>query len=211
MNIQTIPVGPYETNCYFFCDEKNNVWIIDPGNNGESLAQIIKTQSLTPQGVLLTHSHWDHIIGLPALLSHYPVPVHVHAHDATVLTPKGKKILMERVLSIDHRFALAYKQEIEMLQEAEILLNAGDFIKGSTLKVLHTPGHTPGSVCYWDQESGILFSGDTLFHCGIGRTDFPGGSITDMEASLNKLATLAGTTKVYPGHGSATTIEDELR
>ena len=187
MKLYSFPLGPLETNCYVVADEATGrCAIVDPGDDGAAVAQWLEQQQLTPAYLFLTHGHYDHVGGIADLRAEYPdLPVYVHEADIA-LPPQ-----MTRGLSWTNTYG------------------EGDTISmdGITFRVLHTPGHTPGSVCL--VAGTLLLSGDTLFAGSCGRTDFPGGSWQQMLASLKKLAQLEGDYTVLPGHGGATTLQTE--
>lgn len=181
MQIQTIPLGPLQTNCYILEQEKaNGVVVIDPGDDIPGLNRALAGRKVA--GVLITHAHFDHILGLPALAG---APIYVHSLDAAAMTD-------ERVNCSDSPTVIPATHTVE----------EGDTVTlgGLTFSVLHTPGHTVGSVCYRCGDD--LFTGDTLFVGGYGRTDLPGGNWEQLIASLQRLMGLHGV-RVYPGHGES--------
>jgi glyoxylase-like metal-dependent hydrolase (beta-lactamase superfamily II) len=193
MKIQPFTVGMLSTNCYVAaCQETHDAIIIDPGFDSsfetDQVYHYIDKARLKLKFIINTHGHADHVGGNGTLKKKYGVPVCVHELDASALSG-----LEERELP------------------ANVLLKDGDLLRFgcSTLKVLHTPGHTPGSICLLGET--LVFTGDTLFAGGIGRTDFPGGSDRDMKLSLEKLLSLPDGLAVYPGHGPASTIGEERR
>jgi len=202
MKIDCLILGAYETNCYVLRnnDAAKDCLIIDPGLEAEELIELLDEQQLNPVAVVLTHGHIDHIAGIAAMRSRFPeINIYIHNLDAGMLTEPGKN------LSAMTGAAFTTEPEDVSLQEGEIIDPAG--VK---LLVLHTPGHTPGGISLYSKEDGIAFVGDTLFAGSIGRTDFPGGSMSQLLASVReKLFTLPEETKVYPGHGPATTIAAE--
>ena len=192
----TIEVGSYEVNCSILSAD-GRAYIVDPGSEGERIAGLLAKKGLEPAAILLTHAHFDHISGIPALQRTFPgLPVYVHPGD----TPM---------------FGHPFNQmggEYASIGVPENIRDVADLpaeLPGVT--VLHTPGHTPGGVCYHFAADKLLLSGDTLFAGSIGRTDFPGGSMARMMDSLRSLMTLPDDTLVIPGHGGHTTIEDERR
>ena len=190
MNILTLTLGPLATNCYLVWQEgRTDAVIIDPAANSRKITAALQEHGLTPVCFLLTHAHFDHIGALKPLLAAAP--------DARVYVGSDDK---------DDPCDMAY----DLLTYTDTYQD-GDTVEaaGLSFRVLGTPGHTPGSVCLLCGEA--LFSGDTLFAGSYGRTDFKGGSMQDMYASLRKLAALPPQTRVLPGHGPESTIEDELR
>lgn len=193
MEITCVTVGPLGTNCYVISSGPNSgdALLIDPGAEPERIQKVLGHR--TPTAILLTHGHFDHtgaLAGFPG------VPVYIHPADDIML--KDPEWSMAAAMG-DHTprpAAAAYVQEGSTLRLA-----------GMEVRVLHTPGHTPGSVCY--QMGGDLFTGDTLFCGGYGRTDLPGGDFEALRSSLRRLMNLPGEWRVYPGHGASTTLEIE--
>ena len=187
MKLYTFPLGPLETNCYVLADEHTRrCAILDPGGDGAALARWLEQQRLTPAYLFLTHGHYDHVGGIAEVRAEYPdLPVYVHEADIA-LPPQ-----MARGLSWTNTYGEGDTLSLDSI----------------TFRVLHTPGHTPGSVCLI--AGNLLFSGDTLFAGSCGRTDFPGGSWKEMLASLKRLAQLEGDYTVLPGHGEASTLKTE--
>lgn len=185
MNIQTLSLGPLETNCYILWQkDPQKVVLIDPGDDVPALQKALRGKTVA--GVLITHAHFDHILGLPALAG---APIYVHALDAAAMTDE----------SINCSDVPTEIPATHTVQEGDVIRLAGmDFT------VLHTPGHTKGSVCYRCGED--LFTGDTLFVGGYGRFDLPGGDWRQLRDSLQRLMGLHGL-RIYPGHGESGSIE----
>ena len=161
MNIQTLTLGPLATNCYLVrAEESSRAVIIDPAANSKRLLAALEEQGLTLEAILLTHAHFDHILGLPALGN---VPIYVHELDAPAMTDAVRNCAEDRLPAVP---------ATHLVHEGDVL-----HLAGMTFTVMHTPGHTPGGVCY--QCGDDLFTGDTLFAPGYGRTDLPGGSWSD--------------------------------
>jgi hydroxyacylglutathione hydrolase len=202
MQIDNLILGGYQTNCYVLRknDAAQDCLIIDPGLEAEELLEFLDEQKLNPIAVVLTHGHIDHIAGVAALRNLFPeIKVYIHNLDAEMLT--------EPINNLSVMTGMTFVTEPE-----DVSLKEGDIIAlaGVKLLVLHTPGHTPGGISLYSKQDGVVFVGDTLFADSIGRTDFPGGSMSQLLASVReKLFTLPGETKVYPGHGPATTIAAE--
>ena len=187
---KTVQVGLYDVNCSIL-GIGGEAWIVDPGSEAERIIELCRKASLAPKAILLTHAHFDHIGGVPTLAAAFPdMPIYIGRNDMKV---------------IDHPMN-QMPPEYPLIKRPKNLKDASLLEPASGIKVLDTPGHTPGGVCYYFAEDKILFSGDTLFAGSIGRTDFPGGDMTLLMQSLKLLAELPDDTSVVPGHGPATTI-----
>ncbi len=194
MLIKKIVVGPLESNCYLFGDEATKeIFVIDPGGDYREIKSVIDKDGLKPKAVINTHGHGDHI----GANRGFNIPVWIHRLDADFLEDTSKN------LSSAFGFPFKTKAASRLLEDRDIL-DAGRY----KLEVIHTPGHTPGSICL--KADGVIFTGDTLFCQGIGRTDFAYGSEEDIMRSIKeKLFTLDDNYVIYPGHGPESTIWHE--
>jgi len=200
MNIETIPVGPYEENCYLVWGNTPKALIIDPGAEPEAVITVLSTNNLEVAAYLITHGHADHTGALAELHTAYPAPVAMHPNDQRWAFTEVNQIP-------PHYPSPASPPEIERELKDGQHWTDNDL----TYEIIDTPGHTPGGVCFYFPGEKTLFSGDTLFKGSVGRTDLPSGDPRVLSASLKKLAALPPETRVFPGHGPNTTIEIELR
>lgn len=199
MNINVFPSGPTATNAYVIaCPTTKEAAIVDPGiDSAESIKNYIEQSNLEPIMILLTHSHWDHIGNVEKLKQYYNIPVYIHPNDLGNLQNPGSD-------------GLPLWEKIEAADANEFLNDGLVIIIGKLqLEVIYTPGHTPGGVCLYDKQNGVLFSGDTLFKGSIGNLSFPTADSNKMWTSLERLSRLPPKTVVYSGHGETTTIGDE--
>jgi len=198
MNIQGMSLGPLGANCYVV-NIGNEALIVDPGGDAEVIIRFIDEHDLKPLAILLTHAHFDHIGAVSEIRKRYHIDVYVHEKEADWL---GESSLNRSLL---------FTGENIITEPAEHLLKAGNMQIGPfEIDVLHTPGHSPGSVSFVFHEAEKVVSGDALFFQGIGRTDLPGGDADELETSIrSQLYTLQDTYTVYPGHGPKTTIGSE--
>ena len=203
MQIDTIVLGDFQTNCYCVRkDEKSRqCLIIDPGLEAEPLVQMLNHNEYSPVDILLTHGHADHIGGVETLRENWPdVKVTIHKDDASMLTSPTRNLSLMAGYMVQ-------------TQPADELLNSENSFYtsvGLRFRLLNTPGHTPGGICLYDASEQVLFAGDTLFAGSIGRTDFPGGNTSQLlEMIREKILILPDATKIYPGHGPATTVKQE--
>ena len=197
MQVISLITGPLMENTYIVSDELlQNTVVIDPGSEAEKIMEQIDRKGGKVSYILLTHGHADHIGAVDELRKRYSAQVAIHKEDADMLGSSSGNLSQ----FLGNPFTVL---------PADIFLADGDVIRfGETeLKIIHTPGHSPGSICLLGTE--VIFSGDTLFESSIGRTDFPGGDIEAMRESLSILEALPGDYTVYPGHGGTTTLAQE--
>lgn len=199
LNITRIEVGAFGANCYIVRTEALDALIIDPGAEAESISKIVSHCRLTVKAYLITHGHMDHIRALAPLWAQIQAPIAMHGLD--VKWAFGESNQMPPYFSVPHR-----PENIERLLKGGEKWDA----EGFRYEVIATPGHSPGSVCFYFPDENILFSGDTIFRDSVGRTDLPGGDMKELTKSLQALAVLPPQTKVYPGHGPETTIAREI-
>jgi glyoxylase-like metal-dependent hydrolase (beta-lactamase superfamily II) len=199
MLIERFVSGPVETNAYLVGDEASGeALVIDaPWECTAAVQAAAAAHGLTIRQIVDTHGHWDHIADNAALVAATGAPLAVHAADADRLADPQSRLL-QLPFTIPP-------------STPDRLLAAGDTVTLGpyTFEVIHTPGHTPGSICLYEDAQGVLFSGDTLFDQGMGRTDLPGGDELQLYTSLKHLANLPPDTQVFPGHGADTTIGDQ--
>ena len=189
INIKTLALGAFQTNCYLVWDESADTCVvIDPGYEPDTVLDEVRNLGKTIAAVLLTHGHFDHVGGVRELAAETGCPVYLH----------------EAELSMPPQMTAGPLYYTNLYKE-------GDFVEaaGLSFKVLHTPGHTPGSVCLLAENT--ILSGDTLFRGSCGRTDLPGGDWATIVKSLKRLAALEGNFWVFPGHGGSTTLRDEKK
>lgn len=206
MILEKFVVGPLATNCYLFGDEAAGVAVvIDPdaspdGGGAEKIAGRLAELKLELKAILATHGHFDHVGGVEKLREETGAPflIFAGAEEELALAQAGAQTL----------FGL----EVPAPPVADGYFAAGENIAVGKylLTVIHTPGHSPGSVCFYERSLGRLFSGDLLFKNGVGRTDIPGGDSAKLRESLAKIATLPSPTRVLPGHGLETVLDVEL-
>jgi len=190
-------MGAFATNCYIVADTASGqAFVIDP--DGDEACQVLQEKNLSCKGILLTHGHSDHIHGVQSLINTFHAPIYMSEKDAPcLLDPKlNLSAIHGNPITITGYDLITVKQDDE-IQEG-----------GLRFKVLETPGHTVGGLCFY--SPGLVFAGDTLFRDSVGRTDFPGGDFTQLVQSIQtQLFTLPESTVVYPGHGPETSIQYE--
>lgn len=201
MDMKILVLGMVSTNCYIISNhETKEAVIIDPADKAEVIKQYVNDNGLSVVGILFTHGHFDHIMAANELTAYYHTKIYAGKEEKTLLGDSGMNCSSN------------VGRSCQVIPDID--LEDGDMITlaGMHIKVIHTPGHTAGGVCYYFMNQGVLISGDTLFLESIGRTDLPTGNGTKLIESIkNKLLLLDDNTKVYPGHGDSTTIAYEKR
>ncbi len=199
--IRAMMVGPVGTNCYIaHIEGRSDCVVVDPGANGDRIAKVLKDDGLSLAAVLLTHGHFDHYEGVPALTAEMGGKVYILDEEMDLIKDpmkNGSMGLMGSGSAI----------------EPECTCHDGDVLSfaGMDFKVIHTPGHTRGGCCYYLEDEGVLFAGDTIFMESIGRTDLYSGSMQEILASVReKILALPSDTKILPGHGPATDVAYEM-
>ena len=203
--IKSFVFNDFSENTYVVYDDTNECIIIDPGCNTPAeemaLQEFISQHGLTPKHLINTHCHIDHVLGNSFIHSLYQLPLESH---------KGEKIVLDSASQIAMMYGIPYTPSPDI----EIYLSEGQYVHFGTtrLEIIDTPGHSPASISFYSQQDGILISGDVLFLGSIGRTDLPGGNFELLTSIIRqKLFSLPHDTKVYSGHGPATTIGHEIR
>ena len=201
MILKKLVVGPFAANCYIIGSELTKEgMIIDPGDEAREILKSVRDEQFDIKFIVLTHGHIDHVGAVKEVKEATGAEVCVHTDDANSISGQEARLISMLVSGLSYPAPSSPGR----------LLKSGDSIDLGDLHlgVLHTPGHTPGGICLLG--NGVLFTGDTLFNCGIGRTDLPGGSYSQLMNSLHtKLMILPDSTIVYPGHGPDTTIGTE--
>jgi hydroxyacylglutathione hydrolase len=199
MQIEPLVVGAFEVNCYIITGTENQALVIDPGADADDIAAALQARGLTVAAYLMTHGHMDHISSLADMVERCPAPVLIHPDDAAwaftevnampPYYPVPKAVALEPLLLDGYETQLA----------------------GLSLRIIATPGHTPGGVCIYLPDHAALITGDTLFAGSVGRTDLPGGDSRVLAQSIKLLSELPEAVTIYPGHGESSTIGQEKR
>lgn len=200
LDVETLTLGSLNTNCYVLTDnDSQQAFIIDPADNGDFISETLLRNHATPIGILLTHGHFDHVLATLELKLNFNLPIYLHPADLFLHHHANQ--------SAQHWLGEAS----DPVPPPDRGLKDGQIITlgESELMVVATPGHTPGSVCFYSPADQIIFTGDTLFHSDVGRTDFSYSNSKQLKKSLSALFSLPADTIVYPGHGEISTIGTE--
>jgi glyoxylase-like metal-dependent hydrolase (beta-lactamase superfamily II) len=199
MDIKRVNSGLYQANAWIVSNAiSRDAILIDCGEEGELLIQFLNRENLKPVVLLATHIHPDHIGAAELIRKHFQIPFMVHSAEKKILT----SVKLSAPFLGFNNFRLS---KVDWFIEADQVLHYADY----RIQILHTPGHTPGSVCYLINH--VLFSGDTLFQTSVGRVDLPGGSWEQLQQSLRQLMKLPAETAIYPGHGAISSIKAECK
>jgi hydroxyacylglutathione hydrolase len=200
MKIRTLAVGNFAANCYILADEERHALVIDPGDDPDLIERTIRDNRLTVAAYLITHGHMDHVSALAEMERRLPAPVGIHPADAKWAFGGANQMPpWYETPSRPGNLQRAFSDNQDWT----------DF--GMHYRVVATPGHTPGCVCFYFPEENVIFTGDTLFAGSVGRTDFPGGDDRALNQSLRRLAELPDDSAVFAGHGPQTTIGHEKK
>lgn len=202
--IQPLVVGGFQANCYLIPLSDRSCFIVDPGAEPQRILHTLQGAGLTPQWIVCTHGHFDHVGAVTPLIRFFAE----HGTPLRLAAPQKESAYFTE--TAQNRFSAdaaalflppALQADFTPPPAPDTFLAEGDTLPFAPYRVLETPGHTPGSLCLYNEAAGILFSGDTLFTPGVGRTDMPGGSFSDLMQSLKRLLRLPDATLIYPGHG----------
>ena len=199
MKIERFALGSLGTNSYLLINEETKeILVVDPAICPDYVLSHVKSNGYIPKGILLTHGHFDHVMGINKWVEEFGVPVYLHEEE--------KEILAKANLNLSYQFGKNYSyEEVTCFTSGEEVELAG-----MKFRVIHTPGHTKGGCCYYFESEEVLISGDTLFQQSVGRSDFPTGNMRILVNSIkDKLFCLPDMVMVYPGHGEYTCIADE--
>jgi len=199
--IKSFTLGPFQTNCYLLADSvSEKAVVIDAPSGAAQMVDEANSQGFSITDILITHAHFDHINGVSELIKaqNRPVPVHLHPADLALWRQRGGSSI----------FGLFSEQQPD--PTAELANNQIIMLGDHKISIFHTPGHTPGHVILYSPEAATAFTGDLIFHQGVGRTDLPGGDFAELMKSINDcIFTLPLSTRLLSGHGAETTVENE--
>lgn len=197
MKIENIVVGPLQVNCLIVYDEDSlDAMVVDPGDEPRKIISFLEGRKLKVSSIVCTHAHFDHIGAVRRLKEKTGAPVILHKGDLDIYRGADKQ-------------GILWGFHIEQPSEPDRYVIEGDerAVGRFRFKILHTPGHSPGGICLYGE--GVIFTGDTIFAGSVGRTDFPGGSLTDLKRSFARIIALPPETRIFSGHGPLTTVKNE--
>lgn len=212
--VERMVVDPVHTNVYAFATAKKECIVIDPGADGPAIVRRLEAMNMKPRAILLTHGHLDHCSAARHIQEHYEeeIPLAVHQADAHMLGTEAADLHRELYKGMGEQGDALFAELYTPLPEPDIELKEGDTILETDLTVIHTPGHTPGSVCFYSEEERAVFTGDTLFFKEIGSTGMDKDGHAQLIKSIaDKLLTLPPETRLYSGHGPLSSIEREMK
>lgn len=214
--VERIIVGPLHTNTYIVSTGKKECLLIDPGDEPELIIQRLESINMVPTAILFTHGHLDHTAAANAIIEHYKdrvaIAIGIHPDDSPFLGRNARRVNRAAFRPFGKRAEAYFEQTFCPLPRITFFLDEHEPVMDTDLEVIHTPGHTPGSISLYSEQRGYVFSGDTLYFKGIGKTDFHKGSRNQLlESITKKLFALPSETRLFPGHGPNSTIERESR
>lgn len=223
MNIVQLVTGPLSVNTWFIPLDDRRVVVVDPGGDADIIIAHLRERHAAPALFALTHGHFDHIIAIPELLAAWPgTPIAIHKSDAHFLgagalerhrsffaSIGGAGLIDQYGTSLPPATAF-FEDGADLVSVLSSVPGASSVPESTGWRIIHTPGHSKGSICLYNEREGVLIAGDTLFNSGVGRTDAAGGNLSELERSLDLLSALPPDTVVLPGHGPKTTIGREL-
>jgi hydroxyacylglutathione hydrolase len=198
--LETLKVGQMQTNCYLFYDKNKEAFVIDPGDDAEYIINKITDLGIKPKAILATHGHYDHILAVTTLKLAFNIPFYAANLDGAIINR------MERTAN----YFSHIKSDPAPIIDKPLVAGKKLYLENLFLDIIFTPGHTPGSVCFYCSAENLLFSGDTIFADGnYGRTDLSCGDARKLKESIMKILNLPEETKICPGHGQETSIKKE--
>lgn len=199
MKIEKFVLGYVSTNCYLLINEETKeIVIVDPATCPDYMVSHVRSNGYIPKAILLTHGHFDHVMGIDEWVKEFDIPVYLYEEEKEILANSELNLsgMIGKKYSYQNGIGLKDKEELK--------------VAGFSFEVIHTPGHTKGGCCYYEEHEGVLMSGDTLFRQSVGRSDFPTGDMRTLVKSIReKLFVLPEDIMVYPGHNELTCIADE--
>ncbi|TVQ39617.1 MAG: MBL fold metallo-hydrolase [Spirochaetaceae bacterium] len=211
--VERIIVGPLHTNAYIVSAGKKHCILIDPGGDASQILRRLEALNVKPLAIVLTHGHLDHTAVAGHICREYEgTPIGIHRADSSLMQGSSREQHLETFRNLTPKADEAVRLLYDELPEPDFFLADGEAVCDSDLAVIHTPGHTAGSVCFYSEEREVLFSGDTLLFTAVGGSEGPGASARDLRNSImQKLFKLPEQTRLFPGHGPLSSIEREKR